>query len=416
MAYIGAGPIEKGVGLFSQDTFTGDGSTVAFDMTNAAPDGGGNEIQVFVDNVRQQEGSSNAYTLGFDGSSEVKRITFTAAPAAAAAIYVLNAGTQKVQHVSGLNDNTVSTAKIQDSAITAAKIADGAIVATEIANNAVTTDKIIDDAVTADKLANSINTAIAANTAKTGISTGQASAITANTAKVTNATHTGEVTGSTALTIADNIVDEANLKVSNTPTNGYVLTAQSGNTGGLTWAADSGGCWEKLNTITISGTTSQIEHEEAHYTSTYKDYKMVLSNILVSADAQMRMRVGTDGGSLGSGSNYRFGNIGRKSNGSTETQESAGASSFMLGCTSFGTSTAVFTSNFEINIYNPLSTTSYFNFYANGHHTDDNDYTAVFHCAGTYVTGHDVAIKRIALYMASGDFTGGTSTLYGRKV
>ena len=87
-----------------------------------------------------------------------------------------------------------------------------------------------------------------------------------------------------------------------------------------------------------------------------------------------------------------------------------------MGCTSFGTSAAVFTSNFEINIYNPLSTTSYFNFYANGHHTDDNDYTAVFHCAGTYVTGHDVAIKRIALYMASGDFTGGTSTLYGRKV
>ncbi len=53
----------------------------------------------------------------------------------------------------------------------------------------------------------------------------------------TNATHSGEVTGATALTIADNIVDEANLKVSNSPTNGYALTAQSGNTGGLTWAA-----------------------------------------------------------------------------------------------------------------------------------------------------------------------------------
>jgi len=56
-----------------------------------------------------------------------------------------------------------------------------------------------------------------------------------------NATHTGEVTGSTALTIADDVVDEANLKVSNSPTNGYVLTAQSGNAGGLTWAAAASG-------------------------------------------------------------------------------------------------------------------------------------------------------------------------------
>tara|TARA_B110000483_G_scaffold93473_1_gene115184 strand:+ start:3896 stop:5986 length:2091 start_codon:yes stop_codon:yes gene_type:complete len=68
------------------------------------------------------------------------------------------------------------------------------------------------------------------------IDTATSNAITANTAKVTNATHTGEVTGSGALTIADGVVDEANLKVSNAPTNGYFLSAQSGNTGGLTWA------------------------------------------------------------------------------------------------------------------------------------------------------------------------------------
>jgi len=91
---------------------------------------------------------------------------------------------------------------------------------THLTSNSVTTVKIVDDAVTADKLANSINAEIAANTAKTG-----------------NATHTGEVTGATALTIADNVVDEANLKVSNTPSNGQFLSAQSGDTGGLTWAA-----------------------------------------------------------------------------------------------------------------------------------------------------------------------------------
>jgi len=53
--------------------------------------------------------------------------------------------------------------------------------------------------------------AVAANTAKTGITAGQASDITANNAKVTNATHTGEVTGSGALTIANNAVTNAKM-------------------------------------------------------------------------------------------------------------------------------------------------------------------------------------------------------------
>ena len=85
---------------------------------------------------------------------------------------------------------------------------------------------------------------------------------TGNIAITTNANLTGEVTSSgNATTIAGNIVDEANLKVSNAPTNGYMLTAQSGNTGGLTWASAGGGAhteqgWDVYTTHTGSTTAS----------------------------------------------------------------------------------------------------------------------------------------------------------------
>ena len=97
MGFIGNPPLQQGIGLFSQDTFTGDGSTTTFDLTNAAPDGGDNDIQVFVDNVRQQAGASKSYTLGFDGSSEFKRITFTIFNQT---IFVLNPGVKNAQQVS----------------------------------------------------------------------------------------------------------------------------------------------------------------------------------------------------------------------------------------------------------------------------------------------------------------------------
>ena len=57
------------------------------------------------------------------------------------------------------------------------------ITSANIAADGIDGSKIADDAVSTDHLANSINTEIAANTAKTGITSGQASAITANTAK-----------------------------------------------------------------------------------------------------------------------------------------------------------------------------------------------------------------------------------------
>ena len=111
--------------------------------------------------------------------------------------------------------------------------------------------------------------------------------------------HSGEVTSTAdgATVIADNVVDEANLKISNTPTNGYVLTAQSGNTGGLTWAEvdalpsqtsnsgkylttdGSSASWAVLDTD--ANTTTKGLYEHAHTISS--NYSITSGNNAIAA-------------------------------------------------------------------------------------------------------------------------------------
>jgi hypothetical protein len=89
-------------------------------------------------------------------------------------------------------------------------------------DDVVDTAHMKDDAITAAKLANSINTEIAANTAK-----------------ATNATHTGDVTGSGALTIANDAVDIAMLSATGTASSSTFLRGDnSWQTAGSTSASD----------------------------------------------------------------------------------------------------------------------------------------------------------------------------------
>ncbi len=81
-----------------------------------------------------------------------------------------------------------------------------------VSDGDITTAKLADDAVTDAKLANSINSAIAANTAKTS-----------------NATHTGDVTGSTSLTIANDAVTYA--KIQNVSATNRILGRDSSGAG-----------------------------------------------------------------------------------------------------------------------------------------------------------------------------------------
>ena len=142
---------------FPSKFFNGDGTAMTVSLDYSPPNEAA--LLVFIDGVRQD---TDAYNLS--GTS----LTFTGTVASGTNnVQVVHMGLAMDVGVPG--DDTISTAKIQD------------------------------DAVTAAKLANSINTEIAANTAK-----------------VTNATHTGDVTGATALTIATDAVDIAMLSATGT--------------------------------------------------------------------------------------------------------------------------------------------------------------------------------------------------------
>tara|TARA_B100000212_G_scaffold187431_1_gene141414 strand:- start:902 stop:1810 length:909 start_codon:yes stop_codon:yes gene_type:complete len=134
------------------------------------------------------------------------------------------------QPVNLIKDNAVSTNKIADDAVTNAKLSNNAVNSTEIVDNAITTDKINGSAVTDAKLAND--------------------AVTTN--KINNlAVEQGK--------IADQAINESKLQVSNAPVNNYVLTAQSGNTGGLTWA--SPGSIANFTTVTAGAVSNALTYD-----------------------------------------------------------------------------------------------------------------------------------------------------------
>ena len=114
-----------------------------------------------------------------------------------------------------------------DNTVTSAKIVDGTIVTADLADDAITTAKIADDAITSALIADDAIT----------------SALIADDAVVQAA-------------IADDAVNEARLQISNSPTNGYFLSAQSGNTGGLTWAE------------VVTGTAWDMTVKTANFTAT----------------------------------------------------------------------------------------------------------------------------------------------------
>ena len=88
--------------------------------------------------------------------------------------------------------------------------------------------------------------------------------------------------------ISDQAINEAKLQISNSPTNGYMLTAQSGNTGGLTWAEAGSGSLVHIATTVVSSATGYVNFNNC-FSTDYDVYRCHWSNFYNHSDNNQRI-------------------------------------------------------------------------------------------------------------------------------
>ena len=174
MAYIGNTPANIFTSLETQ-TITGDGST-EYTLTHAVSSG--KDILVYINNVKQEEGSSKSYTA--TGNT----ITFSDAVASTDSCYLLYVNRAIGTHTPA--DASVDADAIAGSAVVAGKIASGAVTTAKIAADAVTGAKIADDAIDSEHYTDgSIDTA---HIADSQVTTAKIADTAITSAKIADAT------------------------------------------------------------------------------------------------------------------------------------------------------------------------------------------------------------------------------------
>jgi len=124
MPFIGNTP-DVNFTSFAKQTITGNGGT-SYTLSHAVANE--NEVEIFVNNVRQEGGSGKAYTV--NGTA----LTMTGNVANTDSFYVIFLG--KALQTTVPPDGSVGTAKIADSAVSTAKISDGSVTTAKLQSGA----------------------------------------------------------------------------------------------------------------------------------------------------------------------------------------------------------------------------------------------------------------------------------------
>ena len=178
------------------------------------------------------------------------------------------------------------------------------------------------------------------------------------------------------------------------------------------------GAYEKLLTTTVS-TTSAVTFNSTYLTTTYRDYRIIISGLRPASDnVDFAFTVSTDNGSSYESSEYAYANAGGKStNTNFQLRKSDSTSSILLNVGALGTGAGE-SYNAVIDLFDPLNQASdnyYFMIGGTVHHLTEEPATASSVLAGAVKRGASNAYNNVKFALASGNMDVGTFTLYGRK-
>ena len=189
----------------------------------------------------------------------------------------------------------------------------------------------------------------------------------------------------------------------------------SGTTGvGTLTFADAGGNTVLLGESNITSATAAVTFDGL-FTSDYSNYKIIMTDLLGSAPAQMRMRV-LISGSENTSSNYYSAHTsvqGSSGGGSADASREWGDSSWELLNASISNNSAE-VSNFYVDLPNPLLASSKPTMASQ--HAVNVSNSSQFHAGvGGYFYNTATAISGVKIFQESGNITQGNFYLYGIK-
>ena len=177
--------------------------------------------------------------------------------------------------------------------------------------------------------------------------------------------------------------------------------------------AISGTDMELLHTSTVSSNVGEVQID-GHFTSSFKNYKIIASNVHLDSDGINLNLKFMSGGSLLTGSVHRSNRLRTVNSLSTVANQNESSDTEFAkvgGVVGSGTGEQ---SNFEITLYDPLATDNFKHFSALSNSVNSGGACELGLMTGFFNSGQ-VALSGVEIVPASGNIASGVFKLYGLR-